>query len=45
MTLHQMDDIVRGMEPGTLFDLIVLALGPARDSEEPVMAEAEVKSE
>ena len=24
MTLHTTDDIVRGMEPGTLFDLIVL---------------------
>jgi len=26
MTLHQVDDIVRGMEPGTLFDLIVLPI-------------------
>jgi hypothetical protein len=26
MTLHQTDDIVRGMEPGTLFDLIVLPI-------------------
>ena len=26
MTLHTTDDIVRGMEPGTLFDLIVLPI-------------------
>jgi hypothetical protein len=26
MTLHQTDDIVRGMEPGTLFDLIVVPI-------------------
>ena len=26
MTLHMADDIVRGMEPGTLFDLIVLPI-------------------
>jgi len=26
MTLHMTDDIVRGMEPGTLFDLIVLPI-------------------
>ena len=26
MTLHTADDIVRGMEPGTLFDLIVLPI-------------------
>ena len=26
MTLHTTDDIVRGMEPGTLFDLIVVAI-------------------
>jgi hypothetical protein len=26
MTLHLTDDIVRGMEPGTLFDLIVLPI-------------------
>ena len=26
MTLHMTDDIVRGMEPGTLFDLILLPI-------------------
>jgi hypothetical protein len=26
MTLHLADDIVRGMEPGTLFDLVVLPI-------------------
>jgi len=26
MTLHMTDDIVRGMEPGTLFDLIVVPI-------------------
>jgi hypothetical protein len=26
MTLHTTDDIVRGMEPGTLFDLVVLPI-------------------
>jgi len=26
MTFHMTDDIVRGMEPGTLFDLIVLPI-------------------
>jgi len=26
ITLHTADDIVRGMEPGTLFDLIVLPI-------------------
>ncbi len=26
MTLHMADDIVRGMEPGTLFDLIVVPI-------------------
>ncbi len=26
MTLHMTDDVVRGMEPGTLFDLIVLPI-------------------
>jgi hypothetical protein len=26
MTLHMADDIVRGMEPGTLFDLIIVPI-------------------